>query len=66
MAVIEAQFRGGNHNKLECDFCGEQPENGVLIEKPHSMIHNGQLIISQRRVPIHICSDCLMFEIENM
>lgn len=66
MSVIEAQLYGGLTEKKECDFCNEEPENGVLIEKPNSMIVHGQVIVSHRREPLHICMDCLTMEIENI
>lgn len=66
MKIMEAQYEAGRINKTTCDFCNEEPENGVLIEKPHSMIINGQLVESHRPKPIHICLDCLVMEIENL
>lgn len=66
MAVIEMQFAGGVSKKIACDFCNEVPENGVLIEKPNSMIANGQVIVFQRPEPLHICLDCLVSEVENI
>jgi hypothetical protein len=66
MSVIEIQTTGKQNRKIQCDFCNEEPENGVLIEKPNSMIINGQMIVSHRKIPLHICLDCLNFEIENM
>ena len=66
MNLVEAQFVAGTTTKTKCDFCGEVPENSALIEKPNSMIVNGQLIISQRAKPIFICLDCLSEEIETI
>ncbi|PGK51310.1 hypothetical protein CN918_26325 [Priestia megaterium] len=66
MTVLETQFDGGKTQKRECDLCMEEPENKVLIEKPSSMIIDGQLILSHRPKPLHICLDCLMVDIENM
>lgn len=66
MSVIETQFDGGATNKTACDFCNDEPENGVLIEKPNTMIVNGQMRLSHRPKPLHICLDCLIFEIENL
>jgi len=66
MNILESQFDGGLAQKRECDLCGEEPENNVLIEKPLSMIINGQLLMSHRPKPLHICLDCLIMEIENI
>lgn len=66
MCVVETQFDGGNNGKTECDFCGEEPENGALVEKPNSMIVNGQLILAHRPKPLYICLDCLQMELENI
>ena len=66
MVVIEAVVNGGFSSKTECDLCMEEPENGVLIEKPNSMIVNGQVFLAHRPKPLHICLDCLTMEIENM
>ncbi|RKD26706.1 hypothetical protein BEP19_16000 [Ammoniphilus oxalaticus] len=64
--VIEAQYDGGTTVKTKCDFCMEEPENNVLLEKPLSMIVAGQIILSQRNKPLFICLDCLTGEIENI
>lgn len=66
MGVIEAVTDGGVSNKRECDLCMEEPENGVLIEKPNSMIVNGQVFVAHRPKPLHICLDCLVMDVENM
>ena len=66
MIVIESQHKGGPSNKTACDLCNEEPENGVLVEKPKSMIVNGEVILSYRPKPLFICLECLTFEIENM
>ena len=66
MVVIEALVNGGFSTKTECDLCMEEPENGVLIEKPNSMIVNCQVFLAHRPKPLHICLDCLTMEIENM
>lgn len=66
MGVIESQFDGGVSGKTKCDFCDEEPENGILVEKPNSMIISGQLIIAQRPMPLYICLDCLTMELENI
>jgi hypothetical protein len=66
MKVMETQFDGGKSMRTVCDFCDEEPENGVLIEKPHSMIVKGQRIVSHRPQALYICLDCLQMEIENI
>jgi hypothetical protein len=66
MEIIESQFTGGMQGKKDCDFCCEESENGVLVEKPNSMIINGQLIVSHRNRPLYICLDCLKEEAENI
>lgn len=66
MDIIESLFDGGVSVKRECDFCMEEPENGVLLEKPNSMIIKGKVVLAHRPKPLHICLDCLTIEIENM
>lgn len=66
MPIIETIVDGGVESKINCDFCNEEPENGVLIEKPNSMIIKGQIQVSYRQKPLHICMGCLQFEIENL
>jgi hypothetical protein len=66
MEVMEAQFNKGKVRKTKCDFCHEEPENRILIEKPGSMIINGELIVSVRKEPLYICLNCLQFEAENI
>ena len=65
MELIEAQYDGGATEKKECDFCMEEPENGVLIEKPMSLIVEGRKLLSRRFQPIYICLGCLEAEIED-
>lgn len=64
MLVIETQYDGGKSDKKECDLCSEEPENNILIEKPKSMIIEGRVIVSVRKLPLYICVDCLLVEIE--
>lgn len=60
------ELKNSLQGKEKCDLCGEKPENGVLVEKPGSMIVNGQLLLSITAKPLYICLDCLTFEIENV
>lgn len=66
MDIVEVQESGGKVNKTNCDFCGEEPENGVLYEKPASMIVRGELVLSQRNQLLFVCLECLEMEGENM
>ncbi|MEN1989860.1 hypothetical protein [Paenibacillus hubeiensis] len=66
MELIESIHDGGPSGKVDCDFCNEQPENGVLVEKPNSMIFNGQVQVSLRAKPLFVCLTCLQFEVENL
>jgi len=64
--LVTEQYEEEIINKTVCDFCDEEPQYGVLIEKPNSMIVNGQMIMAHRPKPLHICLDCLTREIENL
>lgn len=66
MTIMETQYEGEKTNKTVCDFCNEEPGNGVLIEKPNSMIVNDQMIVAHIPKPLYICLDCLNCEIENL
>jgi hypothetical protein len=51
--------------KTTCDFCMDEPENGVLFEKPGTAIVKGKVYLSFSAQPLYICLDCLRFEAEN-
>ena len=51
--------------KCDCDLCNEEPENGILIQKPNVTIHNGQQHIHLRSKPLFVCLECINFEMEN-
>lgn len=65
MELIEAQYDGGRTDKKECDFCMEEPDDGILIEKPMSTIVRGRIIKSRRYGAIYLCTECLMSDIDD-
>lgn len=62
MKIIEATIKGGSISNKKCDFCNEEPENKLLIEKPFSYILDGRKYQSLRRNFIYMCLDCFDFE----
>jgi hypothetical protein len=62
MDLIEATYQDGTVSNNECDFCMEEPENGLLIEKPYSYIMNGKKYKSVRKNLLYMCLEC--FEME--
>lgn len=66
MRIIDATFKKELSGKTACDLCMEEPENGVLFEKPNSMIVDGQVYVAVRPRPMYVCLECLQMEAENM
>lgn len=62
MTIIEATFGVGTISNKKCDFCNEEPENKLLIEKPFSYIMNGKKYQSVRKNLIYMCVECFDFE----